>query len=348
MFSFVNDYCEGAYPAILEMLKRINFEKQAGYGFDRYSASARDKIRKACSCPEAEIFFLTGGTQTNLIAIDCLSEPYEGVIAADTGHVNTHEAGAIEYTGHKVITIPGMAGKLDAKALAAYLESFFADDSYEHMVIPGIVYISQPTELGTLYTAEELKALYELCGEYELPLYLDGARLGTALAACSNTGLSDVAKYCDAFYIGGTKCGALFGEALVFTKNNKPKHFMTRVKQHGALLAKGWLVGAQYDVLFEDDLYIKLGQNAVKQASKLKLALTEKGYEFYADSPTNQLFVLVDDEQAGRLAETIAFTVWEKPDEAHTVIRFCTSWATTDEDIAGLIAALPDNAKRKS
>ncbi len=339
MLSFVNDYCEGAHPLIMKKLLEINLEKQPGYGADGICASARERIKKACSCPEAEIAFLTGGTQTNIIAIDALCRPYEAVIAADSGHINVHESGAIEHAGHKVIALPSRCGKLSANDLSEYLENFFSDDGYEHMAIPGMVYISQPTELGTLYSREELKTLHKLCAKHKLPLYIDGARLSSALAADSRLKLSDIAKYSEAFYIGGTKCGALFGEALVFTKNNMPEHFMTRIKQLGALLAKGWLVGAQYDILFSGGLYKRLGENAVLQADRIREALRAKGIELYSDSPTNQVFAVLGGKAVKKLSKNVEFGIWEKLSnrEDSYVIRLCASWATTDDDCGRLV-----------
>lgn len=340
MLSFVNDYCEGAHPLILQKLTEINLEKQTGYGLDKYCKSAEEKIRNACGCPNADVRFLTGGTQTNLIAIDTMTEPYEGVIAAETGHVAVHEAGAIEYTGHKVLSLPSHDGKILASELKAYLARFFADDNFEHMVIPGIVYISLPTELGTLYSKGELADIHDVCTEYGIPLYVDGARLGTALAADPCLSLADIAANCEAFYIGGTKCGALFGEALVFTKGNLPRRFVTRIKQHGALLAKGWVVGIQYDVLFTDGLYEKLGRNAMDTAAVIKKALEDKGYKFYIDSPTNQIFVVMENTAMKALAEKVNFSFWENLDENHTVIRFVTSWATSMDDAKALAELL--------
>lgn len=340
MISFVNDYCEGAHPEILKKLSEINLEKQTGYMGSDFCKSAEEKIRTALACPQAQVFFLTGGTQTNLIAIDTLLKPYEGVVAAETGHVETHESGAIEFTGHKVITIPSHNGKIDADELSAYVKKYYGDESMEHIVTPGMVYISQPTELGTLYTKEELAAIREVCRRYDMPLYMDGARLAEALAADETLTLPDYAALTDAFYIGGTKCGTLFGEALVFTKGNMPERFLSRVKQHGALLAKGWIVGVQFDVLFTGGLYVEGGKNAVEKAEVIKKALSEKGYEFYVDSPTNQIFVIMDKEKAEALSEKVNYTLWEDIGGSRVVIRFVTSWATTGEDVRKLTEVL--------
>lgn len=340
MISFVNDYCEGAHPAILEKLSEINFEKQAGYMGSICCERAADKLRAALDCPKAQIFFLTGGTQTNLIAIDTLLKPYEGVVAAETGHVETHESGAIEFTGHKVLTVPSHNGKIDAGELSEFVGKYYGDESREHIVTPGMVYISQPTELGTLYHKEELSAIRRVCEQYGMPLYMDGARLCEALAADETLTLSDYAALTDAFYIGGTKCGALFGEALCFTKDNMPERFLSRVKQHGALLAKGWLVAVQYDVMFTGDLYIRGGKNAVEKAEIIRKALKEKGYEFFSDSPTNQIFVIMDKAAAKALSEKVNYTLWEDLGGGRVAVRFVTSWATTDDDVKKLIEVL--------
>ena len=270
MLSFESDYTEGAHERILHRLMETNLEQLSGYGADPYCRSAKEKIREACACPEAEIYFLAGGTQTNAIVIDALSDRYEGVISADTGHINGHEAGAIEFTGHKVLSIKGHEGKLRAADLDQYVKDFRNDQNHDHMVFPGMVYISHPTEYGTLYTQKELAAISEVCRKYSLPLYLDGARLGYGLMSrAADVTLPDIARYCDAFYIGGTKVGALCGEAVVFTRK-APKHFMTIVKQRGALLAKGRLLGIQFDTLFTDDLYFSISRRAIDMAELLK------------------------------------------------------------------------------
>ena len=341
MISFINDYCEGAAPEILKRLEETNYVKTVGYGMDEFCKSAEEKIRMACACPDAQVYFLTGGTQTNMLTIDTMVKPYEGVVATEEGHVNTHEAGAIEYSGHKVLTLPSHEGKMDAAELKNYLTTYFADDNHEHMVQPGIVYISHPTELGTLYTKAELTSLHEVCAEYQIPLYLDGARLGYGLMADgTDVTLADIARLVDVFYIGGTKVGALYGEALVFTRHNMPHRFNTIVKQHGAMLAKGWLPGLQFDTLFTDDLYFRISRNAIETAKRLKEGLKEKGYEFFLDSPTNQIFVVVTNEKKKELEEKVTFSFWGALDENHTVIRFVTSWATRMEDVEELITIL--------
>ena len=341
MLSFANDYQEGAHEKILQRLIETNLEPVSGYGTDPYCERAKEKIRKACECPEADIWFLTGGTQTNQVVIDAMLAPYEGVVAAETAHVAAHEAGAIEYSGHKVLTIPQHEGKILAEELETFLRKFWDDGNHEHMVFPGMVYISHPTEYGTLYTKNELENLSAICEAYQIPLYMDGARLGYGLMS-SNTDvtLSVIARCCDAFYIGGTKVGALCGEAVVFPKNNTPKHFLTRIKQHGALLAKGRLLGIQFDTLFTDDLYFVLGRHAIDMAEHLKEGLLEKGISFYLESPTNQQFLLLTDEQIERLKHEVSFSFWEKPDEDHTVIRLATSWATTKEQVDELIEVI--------
>ncbi|MGT2929296.1 threonine aldolase family protein [Streptococcus dentasini] len=334
MLHFENDYNEGAHPKLLETLLETNEENLAGYGLDSYTELATQKIREASGCPEAQVTFLTGGTQTNQIVIDTVLAPYEGVLAARTGHIATHEAGAIEFTGHKVLELPQEHGKIRASDVKYFLENFYADGNHEHMVFPGMVYISQPTEYGALYTYKELQKLSQVCQVHELPLFIDGARLGYGLAAKENdVDLPALAELADVFYIGGTKLGALLGEAVVFTSNNQPKHFATQVKQHGALLAKGRVISVQFDRFFTNNLYLKIGQEALNYAEQLKTILREKGYQFYYESPTNQQFVIVENEQLKTLAEKVVYSFWEKYDDKHTVIRLATSWSTTQEDI---------------
>ncbi len=336
-FNFENDYSECGCSEIIQAIARTNLEKVPAYGADRYCESAKKRIREACNCPEAEIFFLTGGTQTNQVVIDSLLLPYQGVVAPATGHINGHEAGAIEFTGHKVLPIAQTDGKISADGLCKYLMEFMSDGNKAHMVQPGMVYISFPTEYGTLYSQAELKAIYTVCREFSLPLFIDGARMGYGLASrASDVTLADIARYCDVFYIGGTKVGALFGEAVVFTKKNMPRHFLTIVKQHGALLAKGRLLGLQFDVLFSDDTYMKLSRNAIETADRLKEILFEKGYRFFLNSPTNQIFIVLDDSRYAQLSEVIRFSFWEKYDSNHTVVRLATSWATSMEEIEAL------------
>lgn len=341
MISFASDYIAGAHPRILERLTETNLEMLPGYGSDRYTESAAMKIRTACGCPEAQVFFLTGGTQTNQIVISSMLDSTEGVIAAVTGHVNAHEAGAIEYTGHKVLALPEKEGKLSAEDLRQYLKTFYADENHEHMVYPGMVYISWPTEYGTLYSKAELEALSAITRAYEIPLYVDGARLGYGLMSPENdVTLPELAEYADVFYIGGTKVGALAGEALVFTKNNMPKRFLTQVKQHGALNAKGRFVGIQFDTLFTDGLYREIGRHGIEMAEALKRIFTERGYRFFLKSPTNQQFVILENGEMERLSKEVEFSFWEPYDETHTVVRFATSWSTTKEHLDALESIL--------
>ena len=342
MISFTCDYNEGAHPAILERLLATNFIQQPGYGADCFTASAKARIREAVGCPQAEVFLLTGGTQTNSTVIATLLRDYQGVVAAQTGHIAVHEAGAVEYTGHKVLTLPQREGKLSARNLKSYLEAYYADGSYDHMVFPGMVYISFPPEYGTLYSKSELSAIYAVCKEYHLPLYVDGARLGYGLMspACDVT-IQELAQLCDVFTIGGTKVGALCGEAVVFPSGNAPEHFFTMVKQHGALVAKGRLLGVQFDTLFTDGLYFKIAQGAIDLAMKLKKLFLDKGYELFLDSPTNQQFILLTPSAAEALEGKVAYEVWETLSDGRKVVRFATSWATTPEQIDELAALLP-------
>lgn len=340
MLYFKNDYSEGAHPLVLEHLVKTNTEKLDGYGEDKYSLLAKEKIKEATACPDAEVFFISGGTQTNQTVIATMLSRHEGVLSAKTGHIACHEAGAIEYTGHKVITLPAECGKIKADDIADFVETFYADESHSHMVYPGMVYISHPTEYGTLYTKEELTAISEACRRYNLPLFLDGARLGYALASETDLSLPDIASLCDVFYIGGTKCGALCGEAVVFTKKNAPRHFSTLVKQHGAMLAKGRVLGVQFHALFTDNLYLEISKNAIETAQMLKDAFHKKGYRFFINSPTNQIFIVLENGQMAKIKENVAISYWEKYDENHTVVRFATSWATSKEDVQKLIELL--------
>ena len=336
MLTFECDYIKGAHPKILEALVKTNMESMSGYGNDPYTKSAAEKICAACG-GDVDVRFLVGGTQTNKIVIDSMLKKYEGVIAATTGHINVHEAGAIEASGHKVLVIEGKNGKLFASDVEGYVKGFYGDSSHEHMVFPGMVYISHPTEYGTLYSLSELEALSDVCRRYSLPLFLDGARLGYGLMSLdTDVTLKDIARLCDVFYIGGTKVGALCGEAVVFTKNNAPKHFFTSVKQNGALLAKGRLLGVQFDTFFTDDLYFEIRKNAIDMAQKLKRVFEKKGYKMFVDSPTNQQFIVFDNKTVEELSDKVGFDFWERIDEQTAVVRFATSWATTDEDILEL------------
>ncbi len=338
---FKNDYSEGACEEILRRFMEINYQQNTGYGTDAYCKSAQEKIRLACNCPDAQVKFICGGTQTNQLVISTMLAPYEGVIGATTSHIAAHEAGAIEYSGHKVLTVPHHDGKVDPKELVDLIETFWNDDSHEHMVYPGMVYVSHPTELGTLYSRAELEAIANVCKNYNIPLYLDGARLGYGLMSKeSDLTLEDIASLCDVFYIGGTKVGCLCGEAVVYTKNNMPKCFVAQIKQHGALMAKGWVTGLQFDTLFTDNLYFELGKHAIEMANLLKEGFVSKGYKLSVDSPTNQQFIIVDNEQHKKLSEIAVFENWERIDKEHMVIRFVTSWATKRETVEKLISLI--------
>ena len=339
--SFTSDYMEGAHPAILRRLAETNMAKTAGYGLDEYSEAARDKVRAACGAPEADVFFLAGGTQANAVMTGALLRPYQGVISAQTGHINGHEAGAIEAGGHKVLALPHRNGKVSAEDVRGLIEGYLKDENRDHIVMPGMVYISQPTEYGTLYSLEELDALSGVCRSCGMPLYMDGARLAYALACPANdVSLPDIARLCDAFYIGGTKCGALFGEAVVIPKRGFIPHLFTMIKQHGALLAKGRISALQFDALFTDGLYYEIGRTAIAAADRIRACLADKGYELAIDSPTNQIFVILDREQAERLLEKLDLGFWENLPDGRTVYRIATSWATQDEDINSLLAML--------
>ena len=338
---FASDYMEGAHPAIMKRLAETNMEHTAGYGLDEYSERAREKIRAACGAPGAAVFFLVGGTQTNATVIDALLRPWQGVVSAETGHIAVHEAGAIEFGGHKVLTLPHKDGKITAAQVARCVDAWRQDDNRAHTVMPGMVYISQPTEYGTLYALEELEALSAVCRGAGLPLYLDGARLAYALATPINdAGLADIARLCDAFYIGGTKCGALLGEAVVFPKPAIAPHFFTIVKQHGALLAKGRVAGIQFDALFTDGLYGEVGRNAVDAANRIRAALDAKGYAQPFVAPTNQIFVALSPERAKALSRRVEMGFWENLEDGRTVMRIATSWATDPEDVDRLIELL--------
>ena len=341
MLYFESDYMEGAHERILARLMETNREPLSGYGADVYCDRAKEKIRAVCECPSADVFFLVGGTQTNLTVIDSFLRQTEGVVAAESGHIGTHEAGAIERTGHKVLPIPQEDGRIDPARLRTYLEGFFSDENRDHMVFPGMVYVSHPTEYGTLYSKKDLTEISGICHAYGLPLYLDGARLGYGLVSRGNDlTLPDLARLCDAFYIGGTKVGALCGEAVVFPKGNAPKQFMTLVKQHGALLAKGRLLGVQFDTLFEDGLYFEISSHAVSMADRLREAFAKKGYRFYLETTTNQIFIVLENAKLEEMKKQVVFSFWERLDENHTVLRVATSWATTEDSVEKLIEIL--------
>lgn len=337
MLHFDCDYMEGAHPLLMQRLMETNLEQTPGYGVDDYCQQAKVKIREACGCPDADVFFLIGGTHTNDTMIDYFLGRYQGVLAAVTGHINVHEAGIIESSGHKVLPLPQYEGKIKAADVEAYVKTFFADPSHEHMVEPGMVYISHPSEYGTIYSLAELTELSEVCHRYHLPLYMDGARLGYALASKqTDVTLQDIARLCDAFYIGGTKVGALFGEAVVFPKGEPKSHFFTFIKQHGALLAKGRLLGLQFDALFTDHLYTTIARHAIDCAERLKEIVHQNGWKFFLETPTNQQFLALDAAQLADLSKIATYDVWEQLPDGRTVIRLATSWATRMEAVEAL------------
>lgn len=337
MIHFDSDYMAGAHPEILEALVRTNLEHTAGYGNDPYTEEAKALIRKAVGVEDAQVFFLVGGTQTNATVIDGILARHEGVVATDSGHIAVHESGAIEASGHKVLTLPHHEGKLRAEEVERYIEDFYADETYPHMVAPGMVYISQPTEYGTIYSLAELEALGAVCRKHAIPLYIDGARLGYGLKAeGADFTLKDVARIADVFYIGGTKVGALFGEAVVVTNPKLLRNLFPLVKQHGALLAKGRLLGLQFGVLFRDGLYERIGEKAVEHAITIRESFRKAGYEVVIESPTNQQFVRLPNEVIDRLRQDMSFDYWGSRGAKESIVRFVTSWATTDEDIARL------------
>lgn len=340
MIYFNNDYSEGCHEKVMERLLATNMVQTPGYGEDAYCAAAAAKIRKKCGREDVAVHFLVGGTQTNMTVIDAALRPHQGALGADTAHINVHETGAVEATGHKVLWVPHHDGKITAQQVEDTVREHYASTSFEHTVQPKLVYISNPTELGTLYTRAELESLSAVCRTRGLYLFVDGARLGYGLAARGNdVTMEDLANLCDVFYIGGTKVGALCGEAVVFP-HGAPAHFMTMVKQQGALLAKGRLLGLQFDVLFTDGLYEKISRNAITTANALKKGLAAKGYQFFMDSPTNQLFIVFPNQQLAALEGKAKFGFWEKYDDAHTVMRIATSWATKMEEIEQLLELL--------
>ena len=350
MLSFECDYNNGAHPQVLANLVHNNEARPTPYGFDEYSERAKSLIRQTIGMPDAQIFFLTGGTQTNATTIDSMLYQYEGVLCVGSGHINVHEAGAVEFTEHKIITLPDAGdGKLSAAVLDRYLDDYHHDGNRDHAVHPGLVYITFPTEFGTLYSAAELSALYDVCQRYDLPLYIDGARLGYGLYADGNdVTLPFLARHCDVFYIGGTKIGALCGEAVVFTNRPAHKHFFSIQKQHGAVIAKGALIGLQFEALFTpvDDkgtpLYFQLSQHAITMAMQMKALFRQHGYPFYVDSPSNQQFIILPNALVERLSQRVLFTHFGQTDHHHTICRFVTSWATTDDDIQQLAEILKE------
>ena len=339
--NFASDYLEGAHPLILEKLLAANLEKNTGYSTDKYCISAKEKIRASCNAPEAEIHFLVGGTQTNAMVIKYLLAAYQGVIAPATGHISLHEVGAIEHGGHKVLCVPEYNGKLKAADVEKMVKDFQNDGNKDMMVMPGMVYISQPTESGTLYSLKEMEEIAKVCRENDLYLYVDGARLAYALGCPENdVTLPDLARLCDCFYIGGTKCGTFVGEAVVFPKPGLIPHFYSLTKQHGAMLAKGWFLGLQYDALFTEGLYEEIGKKAILLADKIRKKVTQKGWKLCYGSPTNQVFVELPDETLKKVEEKVIVSFWEKTKEKDTTIRFATSWATTEADVEKLFLVL--------
>lgn len=341
MIRFESDYLEGAHPKIMKRLMESNFDQTPGYGNDTYCEKAREVIKKLCKREDADVHFLVGGTQTNTTVIAAALRPYQGVVCADTGHINVHETGAIEATGHKVLALPSTNGKITAKQIAKAMEAHYQEDGPEHMVQPGMVYISHPTEVGTLYTKQELCDLSKVCRKYNIPLFLDGARLGYGLTSeASDLSIEDIANYCDVFYIGGTKVGALFGEAVVICSESIKKDFRYSIKQRGGMLAKGRLLGVQFLTLLEDGLYFEIANHANQLAMKIRRACEEKGYPFFMDSYTNQQFPILPNEKLKELEKEFSFSFWEAGDAEHSAVRFCTSWATKEEDVNALIAKL--------
>ena len=347
MLDFSCDYNVGAHPEVLRRLIETNEGPSGTYGLDAYSDAARAKIKEACDAPQARVYFLSGGTQTNATVLASILAPYEGVISASTGHIDGHEAGAIELTGHKVMTIPSHDGKICPEELEARFLAYEADESREHTVKPGAVYVSQPTEYGTVYSLAELKKISSVAHAYGARFFIDGARLGYALMAeGADATLSDIAALSDVFYIGGTKLGALFGEAVVITNPDICPHFFTTVKAHGALLAKGRVLGVQFDALFTDDLYIKIADSAVRTAMRLKHGLLSLGYKLHIDSPSNQQFVIISEEALLSLRSLgVGLNVWERLDNGEVVVRFVTSFATTDSDVDELLEILKNLKK---
>lgn len=341
MIQFQCDYSEGAHPRILERMMQTNFEQTVGYGEDHYCGMARVLVQKACGRPDADVHFLVGGTQANATVISSILRPHQGVLCVRSGHINVHETGAIEHSGHKVLALEGTDGLLSADSVRAAMEEHLAEDGPEHTVQPGMVYISFSTEVGTVYTLSQLKELSAVCSEYGLPLFIDGARMGYGLASdgCDVT-LNDIADLADVFYIGGTKQGALFGEAVVIVNESLKKDFRYFIKQNGGMLAKGRLLGIQFMTLFEDGLYFELSGHAVAQAMRIRNAFASKGYRFLVDSPTNQQFPILPNSEMERLSADFKFSVWQKIDEDHTAVRFCTSWATKAEAVDALVAAI--------
>lgn len=341
MTKFQCDYSEGAHPSILKKLSETNLEQTSGYGEDPYCSQAAALIREKCGRQDIDVHFLVGGTQANLTVLSAALRPHQGAIAADTGHINTHESGAIEATGHKVLALPGTDGKLTAEQIQDACDKHFGDATHEHIVQPKLVYLSFPTEVGTIYSRAELTAISETCRRNRLFLYVDGARMGYGLCVeGSDLTLPDFAQLCDAFYIGGTKMGALFGEALVLCNDALKEDFRYLIKQKGGLLAKGRLLGLQFLALFENDLYFELANHANQMAALIREACVKKGYAFLTPSPTNQQFPIMPDSVLKKLGAQFEYSFWQKIDDGHSAVRFCTSWATKEEDVRRLAAEI--------
>ena len=346
MIYFNSDYLEGAHPSIMKRLMDTNMAQSVGYSEDEYCAAAREKIKAACEAPDADVHFLVGGTQTNTTVIASILRPYQGVIAPTTGHINCHETGAIESTGHKVLTLPTDNGKITAQQIEEYYLWHHTSPDFEHIVMPGMVYISYPTEGGTIYSKAELTAIYETCQRCGLPLYIDGARMGYGLMSdeCDLT-LPELARLCDVFYIGGTKVGALFGEAVVVMNPALKKDFRFFMKQRGGMLAKGRLLGIQFDTLFTDDLYLKISRHAIDMAHQIREIFVSAGYPLLFDSPTNQQYPIMPDSELAEIGKNFGYEYWERVDETHSGVRFCASWATTQENVDALREAV-NNLKK--
>ena len=337
MIRFECDYATGAHPKVMEHLMETNFEECPGYGVDDHCANAARMLKELCQAPDADVHFLVGGTQTNMTVIAAALRPHQGPISTVMGHINDHETGAVEATGHKILGVPSADGKLTAAQIAEVCQSHLDDPTIEHKVQPGMVYISHPTEMGTVYTLEELEAIHKVCRHYGIPLFVDGARLVYGLAASDIT-LPDMARLCDAFYLGGTKAGLLFGEAVVITNDALKRDFRYLIKQRGGMLAKGRLLGVQFEALLKDGLYEEIGKKAVAQAQRLQKAILDKGWELLIQSPTNQQFPIVPNEALAKLDEKYSNCFWNKVGDTHTAVRYCTSWSSRDEDIDALIA----------
>ncbi|MGG4221191.1 low specificity L-threonine aldolase [Paenibacillus jamilae] len=338
MIRFECDYTEGAHERILKRLLETNEEQTPGYGVDDHCEKARAYIKKACDSENADVHFLVGGTQTNTTVISSILRPHQGVIAATSGHIAVHETGAIEATGHKVLTLPSEDGKIRGEQVKAMYDAHWSDSAPEHCVQPGMVYISQPTENGTIYSRSELEVLSRVCRECGLPLFIDGARLGYGLVAeDSDVSLADIAKLCDVFYIGGTKIGAMMGEAVVIINDALKQDFRYMIKQKGGLLAKGRMLGIQFETLFEDGLYFEISKHAIDMAMLLQKGLSEQGFSFQYHSTTNQQFPILSDRILQALSEKYTYSFWEKVDDTHTAVRFCTSWATKKANIEMLL-----------